>query len=137
MSRATIRTLVLIPVLLLVLVVLFFLLRPDSPAPDSSTGASTTSEATTEDSQEEVYDLAIQDGAMTPDEITVYEGDRVRFRITSDEPIEFHMHGYDLEEEVEPGEQTELQFDATLTGRFAIEDHDSDTELGVLLVQPR
>jgi hypothetical protein len=71
---------------------------------------------------------------MTPSEITVGEGDRVNLQITSDNPIEFHLHGYDLEKEVEPGE---LSFDATITGRFDIEDHDTDTELGVLLVQPR
>ena len=59
------------------------------------------------------------------------------FRITSDKPLEFHLHGYEIEQEIEPDEPTELQFDATITGRFAIEDHNSDTELGMLLVQPR
>ncbi len=72
---------------------------------------------------------------MTPSEITI--GDRARFRITSDSPLEFHLHGYDLEEEVEPGELTELAFDATLTGRFEIEHEQTHEELGTLLVQPR
>ncbi|MDQ4000970.1 MAG: hypothetical protein M3283_08240 [Actinomycetota bacterium] len=49
----------------------------------------------------------------------------------------FHLHGYDLEEEVEPGELTELAFDATLTGRFEIENEQTHEELGTLLVQPR
>jgi hypothetical protein len=31
----------------------------------------------------------------------------------------------------------ELSFDASMTGRFAIEDHDTEAELGALLVQPR
>ena len=70
---------------------------------------------------------------MTPSEITV--GDRVRFRISSDSPPEFHLHGYDLEEEVEPGEPAELSFEAATTGRFEIEDHDTETVLGALLVQ--
>ena len=74
---------------------------------------------------------------MTPSEITVGEGDRVRFRRTSDSPLEFHPRGYDLEEEVEPGELTELAFDATLTGRFEIENEQTHEELGTLLVQPR
>jgi heme/copper-type cytochrome/quinol oxidase subunit 2 len=72
---------------------------------------------------------------MTPSEITV--GDRVRFQISSDSPLEFHLHGYDLEEEVEPGELAELVFDAKLTGRFEIENEQTHVELGTLLVQPR
>ncbi len=127
MSRAMIRALILVPVLLLVLVVLFFVLRPDSPAPDSAA----------DEPQEETFDLAIEEGAMTPDEITVDEGDQVNLRITSDSPTEFHLHGYDLFAEVEPGEPGELSFDATNTGRFEIEDHNTDTVLGVLIVQPR
>lgn len=74
---------------------------------------------------------------MTPSEITVGEGDWMRFRITSDSPLEIHLHGYDLEEEVEPGELTELAFDATLTGRFEIENEQTHEDLGTLLVQPR
>lgn len=127
MSKAMTRALILVPVLLLVLVGLFFLLRP-SPTPETST---------TSDSAEQTFDLAIEEGTMAPDEITVGEGEQVTFRITSDRPVEFHLHGYDLVEEVEPGEPAELSFDATISGRFEIEDHNTDTVLGVLLVQPR
>jgi len=127
-----IRALILIPILLLVLVVLFFLLRPNS----TTTPESSTSESSGEEPREETFDLAIRGGTMTPDEITVSEGEHVNIRITSDSPIAFHLHGYDLEEEIEPNEPAELAFDATITGRFDIEDHDTDTELGVLLVQP-
>ena len=74
---------------------------------------------------------------MTPAEISVNEGDHVTFRITSGSPLAFHLHGYDLEQEVEADEPVDLSFDATMTGRFAIEDHNTDTELGTLLVQPR
>ena len=58
-------------------------------------------------------------------------------RWTSDIPVEVHLHGYDLEEEVSPGEETDLSFEADLTGRFEIEEHETETELGTLLVQPR
>jgi heme/copper-type cytochrome/quinol oxidase subunit 2 len=74
---------------------------------------------------------------MTPNQIVVGEGDRVKLEITSDSPAELHVHGYDLEQEVEPGEPAELTFDATITGRFEIEDHDTETTLGELIVQPR
>jgi FtsP/CotA-like multicopper oxidase with cupredoxin domain len=34
---------------------------------------------------------------MSPSEIEVREGDRVTLRLTSEEPTEVHLHGYDLE----------------------------------------
>ena len=129
------RALILVPILLLVLVGLFFLLRPNSPAPESSSGTSTSE--STEGSQKKTLDLAIKGGTMTPNEITVNEGDHVDLRMTSDEPLEFHLHGYDLERELEAGEPTELPFDATITGRFEIENEQTHEELGALLVQPR
>lgn len=125
-SAARIRLLGMLLLLLLALVGLFLLLRPDSPAPDPSAGGS----------GEQTYELAISGGTMSPEEISVSEGDRVNLRVTSDAPVEFHLHGYDLEEEVEPGEPAELSFDATTTGRFEIEDHDTESVLGVILVQP-
>ena len=134
MSRAAIRTLILVIVLLIILVVLFFLLRPSSPTQQSDT---TTSEATSAQSQQKTIDLVVNGGTMTPSEITVNEGDRVDLRITSDSPLEFHLHGYDIEKEVEANTPTDLPFDATITGRFQVEDHNSDTELGDLIVQPR
>ena len=58
-------------------------------------------------------------------------------RFASDTPVEVHLHGYDLEEEVSPGEETELSFEADATGQFEIEDHETEAPLGTLLVQPR
>jgi len=124
----------LVPLLLLILVGLFFLLRPASTPESAQTRKSTPEDG----SQEKTFDLAIAQGSMIPSEITpVDEGDRVRFRITSDSPMEFHLHGYDLEAQVEPGEPAELAFVATITGRFEIENEQTREELGALLVQPR
>jgi hypothetical protein len=113
-------TLALISVL--VLGGLFLVLRPDPPpaAP-----------------VERSFDLEIRDEAMSPGEVSVREGDRVNMSFTADGPIEIHVHGYDLEREVEPGEAAELSFGANLTGRFPIENHETETELGVLVVEPR
>ena len=133
MSGARIRTTVLAAVILIALVVLFLLLRPGSPAPESSDLEEETQE---EETQEEVVAVAINEGIMSPPEVTVYEGNHVNLQIISDRPIELHLHGYDLTQEVEPGEMADLSFEATDTGRFEIEDHDTDAEIGVLLVQP-
>lgn len=117
------KTLLVALLVLIGLGALFFALRPD---PTASSGPA-----------ERAFDLEIQGAEMKPAEVSVTEGDRVTLRVTSEEPIELHLHGYDLEEEVEPGEMTELSFEADITGRFELEDHGSDAVLGVLLVQPR
>ena len=117
------RTMVVAVLVLVGLAALFLVLRPGP----SQSGAP----------RERTIDLAVEDGAMTPDEVEVGEGDRVRLRVTSDEQIEIHLHGYDIEREVAPGEPATLSFEADLTGRFEIEDHESEEVLGVLIVQPR
>ena len=66
------RALILVPLLLLVLMGLFFLLRPDSPAPNSDASEdATTSKSAAGRSQEKTFDLTIERGTMAPDEITV------------------------------------------------------------------
>jgi heme/copper-type cytochrome/quinol oxidase subunit 2 len=72
---------------------------------------------------------------MTPNEVTVREGERVRLRITSDEPVQLHLYGYDLDKEITAGEPAELAFDATTPGRFQIENEQTHKQLGALLVQ--
>jgi FtsP/CotA-like multicopper oxidase with cupredoxin domain len=117
------RTLVVVLIVLAGLGALFFVLRP-GPAADAP--------------REQTVDIAIEDGAMTPEQIEVGEGDRVTLRMTTPgPPTEVHLHGYDLEEEVEPGEPATVSFEADLTGRFEIEDHETGEVLGALLVQPR
>ncbi len=139
------RTLILILLIVLGLGGLFFALRPDStvsgPVESPDTGTASSPDSTASDSagepREQVLDVSIRGNTMSPDEISVGEGDRVTLRMTSDSPTEVHLHGYDLEEEIEPGEPAELSFEATITGRFEIENHNTDAVLGVLLVQPR
>jgi hypothetical protein len=82
-------------------------------------------------------DVEIENGDMTPEQISVHEGDQVTLNVTTDRPVEMHVHGYDLEEEIEPNEPTKISFEADLTGRFPIENHDTEAELGALVVEPR
>jgi hypothetical protein len=127
------RTVVVIVLVMLGLGGLFLALRPDST---SSADADPT-ENPTDDPQERIYDLAIESGAMNPDDVGVEEGDYVTLRLTSESPVVVHLHGYDLERHVLPGEETELSFEAHATGRFDIENHETEARLGTLLVQPR
>ena len=116
------RIAIVVLVVVLVLGGLFFLLRPDTPEGSP---------------QDRSFDVSIEGGEMSPGEISVDEGDTVTLRVSSDKPVELHMHGYDVEQEVEPGEKAEIRFEADLTGRFEIEDHETEKELGVLQVRPR
>ncbi len=116
------RVSVLLLISVLVLGGLFLFLRPDPPAATPATHS---------------FDVEIVEDGMIPEEVSVRKGDRVNMSITSDRPVEIHIHGYDLEREVEPGGPTELSFEADLTGRFPIEDHETESELGVLAVKPR
>jgi hypothetical protein len=115
------RGLILIASIVLILVGLFLLLRPDPQASSP---------------QDRTFDVSIENGEMSPAEISVSEGDRVTLRVSSDEPMELHLHIYDVEQVVAPGQKARLRFEADLTGRFEIEDHESESELGVLQVRP-
>jgi heme/copper-type cytochrome/quinol oxidase subunit 2 len=127
------RTVVVIVLVVLGLGVLFLALRPDSTSPQDDDPTTTSAG----EPQERNYDVVIENGAMNPGEIDVDEGDFVTLRLTSESPVEVHVHGYDLEGDVLPGEETNLSFEANTTGRFAIEDHETEAQLGTLLVQPR
>lgn len=116
------RSAVLIMLALVVLGVLFFALRPD----DTGGGP-----------QERSFEVSIEGDTMEPSEIAVREEDEVTLRVSSERPVELHVHGYDLEEEVEPGEPSALSLEADETGRFGIEDHETGEELCTLVVEPR
>jgi hypothetical protein len=116
------RAAIVVLVVVLVLGGLFFLLRPDTPEGGP---------------QGRTFDVSMKDGEMSPEEISVNQDDTVTLRVRTDEPTELHVHGYDVEQEVEPGREAEIDFEADLTGRFEIEDHETEKELGVLQVRPR
>jgi hypothetical protein len=103
---------------------LFFALRP-APLPSDA------------EPREREVNLQVRGNVMTLDEVALSEGDRATINITADRPIDLHLHGYDLVEEVSPGEPAEISFEADVTSRFGIEDEQSHTELGTLIVEPR
>ncbi|MAG63522.1 hypothetical protein CMO84_08380, partial [Candidatus Woesearchaeota archaeon] len=83
--------------------------------------------------------IEIKDGQPVGGEsiFQVKRGDAVALNISSDAAGEVHVHGYDLEKEMSPGEMVTLSFAAEATGRFHIEIEETKVELGVLEVQPR
>ena len=78
------------------------------------------------------FDIEIE-GGRVPDTmrlIRVNEGDVVRLRWTSDQPLVLHLHGYDIEKRIAAGAVTELVFTAYATGRFQIHIHEQGAGAG-------
>src|SRR5882724_10193380 len=71
------------------------------------------------------FDIKIERGRVldTMRLIRVNEGDVVKLRWTSDQPLVLHLHGYDIEKRIAAGAVTELAFTAYATGRFLIHVH--------------
>jgi hypothetical protein len=75
---------------------------------------------------------------MSPDRISVQQGDRVTMNVTVDRKEEIHLHGYDIPFAAEKaGDTVSRTFTADKTGNFTIEIEETSTELGSLQVQPR
>ena len=89
--------------------------------------------------EEHSFSIEVENGAPVGEAqtFTVRAGDTVTFTLRSDSPVTFHLHGYDVEREVGPGETGEMAFEANATGRFPIELEDTEVEVGILEVQPR
>ena len=62
-------------------------------------------------------------------------GEKAKIVVSSpDTTEEVHLHGYDIEVELAPGEPAEIEFDATIEGVFEVELEESATEIAELTV---
>jgi hypothetical protein len=73
--------------------------------------------------EERHFDLALKAGALPKNlqTIKVNQGNSVELKWTSDQPIKMHLHGYDMEIAVKPGEPTVTAINAKIAGRFSVE----------------
>jgi hypothetical protein len=126
----TLRSRVLLPVLSVTLVLLSACASGSSAGPASSTSTSTSGKTV-------AIDVHIANGKITPvpGAVEAKKGDHIDLKVTSDEADEVHVHGYDIEKPLVPGQTTEIQFDATQQGRFEVETHESGKTLLQLLVR--
>ncbi len=124
---------------ILILIGLFYLLKPKStaPAPTNTPSESTTSAQSA--TAAKIFDLVVKNRKLAsgPEVLKVTEGDEVIINITSDETEELHLHGYDKSVDLEASKAAQLQFMTNLTGRFPYELEKSKTEIGALEVQPK
>jgi hypothetical protein len=75
--------------------------------------------------EELTFDLKVERGrvANSMQLIRVKQGDVVRLRWSTDSALDLHLHGYDIEQKIVPGQVSELTFTARATGRFPVEVH--------------
>jgi len=65
------------------------------------------------------------------------EGDTIKFRVTSEEDEEVHVHGYDIARDIGAGETISMSFKATIEGIFEIEFEHAKEQIGELRVEPK
>jgi plastocyanin len=99
--------------------------------------SSTSSAAASASATGQRIEVEVAGGQVSGDtgRVPVTAGEQVTLVITSDVADEVHVHGYDLEAELSPGQPTELVFDATIPGVFEVELHEAGTQLLSLQVE--
>ena len=111
--------------------------NPDAAGTVATTEASSSPEATVTNTKPAIATITVRNGKPVGGvkKIEVDEGDRIRFRVTDDSAGEVHLHGYDVEKEVGPGNPASFNVKATITGRFEVELHPA-TQVAEVTVNP-
>ncbi len=111
-----------------------------TPTDEMSTDASaspTEEAAHSDDDADQMVMIEIAGDTVTPEpgKTEVKLGSSVMLMITSDIADEVHVHGYDQEFELKPGETTNFTFTADIPGTFEVETHESGQVLTELEVK--
>lgn len=69
-------------------------------------------------------------------ELDYTTGDQIQFTVESDVAEGIHVHGYDIEQEIEAGGKSSFDFQAELEGVFEIELENSAVPIAELTVSP-
>jgi len=97
----------------------------------------TTPTATTESRPEHRVRLRAHKPVGGVVRIEAKKGDFVRITVESDEPDEIHLHGYDIEKAVAPGEPARFSFRADIEGDFEMEGHEGgEAVVARVVVEP-
>jgi hypothetical protein len=112
-----------------------------TPSADASSTAPkdlASSTPTLEQTQQGIeISVSVSDGKVRPKprRVEVEKDSRVRLLVTTDVDDELHVHGYDIEEPLEAGRTTTVEFVADQSGVFEVETHES--ELALLQLEVR
>ena len=103
------------------------------PGTPSATESSSEAPSSTPAETEKVVEVrvSVTDGRVKPSprRIEVEKDSQVRLLVTSDVDDELHVHGYEIEAELEAGRPTTVEFAADQNGLFGVETHESELEL--------
>jgi len=69
-------------------------------------------------------------------ELSYNQGERVRFKVSSDVADEVHLHGYDISKEVDAGGSVTFDFPADLEGIFELELEQRAVPIAEMTVNP-
>jgi hypothetical protein len=102
-----------------------------SPSRSSAVSGSSSSGTPSETERVVEVRVSVTDGKVepAPRRIDVAMDSQVRLLVTSDVDDELHVHGYEIEAELEAGRPTTVEFAADQTGLFEVEAHESELEL--------
>ena len=103
----------------------------------SGAGGTTAAPAEPGPAADRTFDIAFADGAASGDtgRLKVKVGETVSVRVTSTQPDELHLHGYDKSVPVGGGAPAHLVFMADIPGVFSLELELAGFELAKLQVQ--
>ncbi len=73
--------------------------------------------------QVRTFEVAVAKRTLTPNMVTVTQGDQVTMKVATDETGEFHISGYEIENDMEVGKPLEFSFTADKAGRYNFELH--------------
>lgn len=86
----------------------------------------------------DVPTIVVRDGEPVGglQELEYSAGDEIRFRVSSDEAEEVHVHGYDLAKDVPAGGTVEFAFPADLEGIYEAELEEQGVQIAELQINP-
>ena len=101
----------------------------------SASGASSSGTAAGSAAKQIVITITHGKASGDTGRVPVKVNSHVTIQVTSDTADEVHLHGYDIEKELQPGKPTTLSFVADQTGIFEVELHKANTVILHLQVQ--
>jgi hypothetical protein len=132
-----------------VIVILFVVLSPGdaaedvsptpstSPSPSTDDGTTTVSPTPSPTAEETVIEVTVQgDQVQGPDRPAATQGEEVLIVVRADIADEVHVHGYDLMDDVAPGQPARIRFVADVPGVFEVELEDAGRPLFQLEITP-
>jgi hypothetical protein len=112
--------------------------KGDNTAQTTTTGGTTTTTGSSKPAEPAVTTIVVKDGKPVGgvEEIELDKGDTPQFRVKSDEDHEIHLHGYDIEKEVEAGGQVMFKLTADIDGLFEAEIEDLKEQIAEIRINP-